>query len=399
MIWLELMLSTLAAAYAVALWGSSWQWHKMPLQEYEPEETVGLLPCFSIVVAARNEAQRIGPLLDSLCTLQYPAACWEMLLVDDHSEDRTVEVVRAFEAQHPELPLRVLTMAPEAGTGKKAAQSAGIEAAKHPWMALTDADCTLPPGWLMAYACFLEQHPGARLVAGPVALGPPQTLFGQWQALEFAGMMVAGAASFHQQGLFCSAANMVVHRSAYLESRSSRSDWAQASGDDVYLLHAVNLRFPGQAHFLKSTAAVVTTPPHKALRAWWRQRLRWASKNLEVKQANALTGAVLVWLLMAGMLTASVGALVRGAFSMPLLLAWGLKMAGEGALLYSASRWMAPRPTFKAWIWAQIPQTLYVSLVGLRALLGGFTWKARHYRPGGRPPSFNVEPPTSLRHE
>jgi glycosyltransferase involved in cell wall biosynthesis len=101
-------------------------------------------PTASIIVPARNEEASLATCLESLVAQE--GVAFEIIVVDDHSTDRTQEIavsfadrgVRLIEA--PELP---------AGwTGKNNAVTAGAHAAQGEWLLFTDADTTHLPGSL-----------------------------------------------------------------------------------------------------------------------------------------------------------------------------------------------------------------------------------------------------------
>ena len=50
----------------------------------------------SVIVPARNEQENIGSLLQALQEQTYPAALFEVIVVDDHSTDETVIVAQKF---------------------------------------------------------------------------------------------------------------------------------------------------------------------------------------------------------------------------------------------------------------------------------------------------------------
>lgn len=106
----------------------------------------------SVVIPARDEERRIGPVLAA--TVGAPAVD-EVVVVDDRSSDRTAEVARAAGA-------RVVTGAepPPGWAGKAWALQQGIEAATGDWVVTLDAD-TDPdprlPGALVARAS-LDGH-------------------------------------------------------------------------------------------------------------------------------------------------------------------------------------------------------------------------------------------------
>lgn len=97
----------------------------------------GSSPPVSVVIAARNEAVNLKANLSSVLTQKYPN--FQVIVVDDHSSDETQDILTELSRQH--LHLKVLSQA--AGKqGKKAALTAGIRAAAHDLILLTDADCT-----------------------------------------------------------------------------------------------------------------------------------------------------------------------------------------------------------------------------------------------------------------
>src|SRR5512140_3017140 len=88
----------------------------------------GFLPTVDIIIAARNEEQRIGACLESVARLTYPKDRLKVVVVDDRSSDATDEIVRSYSAKYPWITL--LTAQPPAGhlQGKTNAVTQGIEA-------------------------------------------------------------------------------------------------------------------------------------------------------------------------------------------------------------------------------------------------------------------------------
>jgi len=63
------------------------------IQEFK-KETAIQTTTFSIVIPFRNEAENLPELLKSLSNLEYPKDLFEVILVDDDSEDDSVEIIR-----------------------------------------------------------------------------------------------------------------------------------------------------------------------------------------------------------------------------------------------------------------------------------------------------------------
>src|SRR5699024_11216160 len=57
----------------------------------------------SIIVAARNEEENIGRLLDCLVAQVYPKELLEIIVVDDHSIDGTADIVCQYKGQGVQL--------------------------------------------------------------------------------------------------------------------------------------------------------------------------------------------------------------------------------------------------------------------------------------------------------
>lgn len=96
-------------------------------------------PPVSVVVAARNEQQNLPLLLQSLIHQQYPY--FEVVVVNDRSDDRTAEIIEDFGRQFPQLKSIHIKTLPKGWTGKKQAIQQGIDSASNEILLFTDADC------------------------------------------------------------------------------------------------------------------------------------------------------------------------------------------------------------------------------------------------------------------
>lgn len=93
----------------------------------------------SVVIPAYNEEQRLGGTLKRVVEyLRDRAEGFEVLVVDDGSQDRTAEIA----GEYPDPPVRTLRL--EANRGKGAALKAGVLASRGEWVLLCDADLSTP---------------------------------------------------------------------------------------------------------------------------------------------------------------------------------------------------------------------------------------------------------------
>lgn len=102
-----------------------------------------MLPGFSLVIPAYNEAHRIGQTLaEVMAYLRKVSPESEIIVVDDGSSDATADIVRAAAANFTDIELRLLERNPNSGKG--AAVRAGLLAAARPVALFSDADLSTP---------------------------------------------------------------------------------------------------------------------------------------------------------------------------------------------------------------------------------------------------------------
>jgi cellulose synthase/poly-beta-1,6-N-acetylglucosamine synthase-like glycosyltransferase len=100
-------------------------------------------PSVSVVIPARNEEQNISPTLRSIMAQDYPD--FDIVVVDDSSEDRTAEVAREFAAQSAKVSVLSLPPVPSGWTGKNWACVTGANQTHGAWLLFLDADAMLAP--------------------------------------------------------------------------------------------------------------------------------------------------------------------------------------------------------------------------------------------------------------
>ena len=130
-------------------------------------------PVVSIIVPARNEEASLATCLESLVAQQ--GVPFEILVVDDHSTDRTREIASTFASGRPgtarpgtarQTSVRVIEAGPlpTGWTGKNNAVCTGAREAKGEWLLFTDADTVHLPGSL-ARALKEAEENGADLLS------------------------------------------------------------------------------------------------------------------------------------------------------------------------------------------------------------------------------------------
>ena len=91
----------------------------------------------SVIIPVYNGAKTIVRCLDSLVAIPDAATALEIIVINDGSQDETREVVTAYQAQHPEQTIRIIT---QANQGQSAARNRGLEVAQGAYVWFVDAD-------------------------------------------------------------------------------------------------------------------------------------------------------------------------------------------------------------------------------------------------------------------
>lgn len=237
-------------------------------------------PFVSVIVAARNEAHRIPPLLDDLAAQDYPA--YEVLIVDDRSTDATAEIVRAAADVHAGR-LRLINQrdVPIGTSPKKMALQKGIEASRGELLLLTDADCRVRPGWITETVRYFEPDVAMVLGYSELTVDRGSSLFERVQAFEFLTLVAMMAASANlSYPLGASGQNIAFRRSAFYAVGGYKSVMHRIAGDDMLMLQLIK-RTPGVGRIVYAdhTGARNRTYPERTWRAFRNQRARWASSG------------------------------------------------------------------------------------------------------------------------
>ncbi len=225
----------------------------------------------SVIVPCRNESDNIEGLLDSLAEQSYPSELFEVLVVDDNSDDITPGLASAFRR------LNNLKVIVNEGSGKKHAIRTGVGKAQGDLIITTDADCRMGPGWISAIASYYTEHEPC-LIISPVLPRRTPGFFGRFQEMEFLSLqgVTAGTATAGHP-VMCNGANLAFTRETY-EKHKGELRFDIASGDDIFLMHSIKMSGTKRIKWLESPAAAVTTAMSPRIDHFLRQRARWISK-------------------------------------------------------------------------------------------------------------------------
>jgi len=128
----------------------------MAANETVRSESENYRPEVSIIVPARNEEDSLSTCLESL--LSQSGVEFEVIVVDDHSTDRTREIALSFAAGPGSLRVIEAGPLPAGWTGKNNAVVTGVHQARGEWLLFTDADTVHLPGSLARAIAEAKEH-------------------------------------------------------------------------------------------------------------------------------------------------------------------------------------------------------------------------------------------------
>ncbi len=236
---------------------------------------------FTVIIPARNEEEQIKSCLQSVLNQNYPKHLFEVIVADDYSTDNTAGVVKRLQTDHSNLhllQLEKLLQNKPLNSYKKKAIDLAIQQSQGEWIVTTDADCIVSNKWLANFSNFVAENKSV-FIAAPVKFINTGSFVSIFQCLDFISLQGITAASvnagFHSM---CNGANLAYNKKVFFEVGGFKGIDNIASGDDMLLMHKIYAKYKNGVHYLFSQKSIVQTLPMPTWKAFFNQRIRWASK-------------------------------------------------------------------------------------------------------------------------
>lgn len=332
-------------------------------------------PLISVVIAARDEEKNIQQCVRALAQQEYDPQRYEIIIVDDHSHDRTVDLASGLAARYSSPKITVLSLKDHRDRyGKPAAIAHGVENSTGEIILCTDADCVVSPRWMNSMARCLE--PSVAFVAGPVLERPSGTTLSGLQSLEFLGLITTAAGLIGSgKPIICNGANIGYRKSAFAQV-SGYGDSA-SSCDDETLMQRMVKREIGRAVFNADADATVVTSTPETISEFWRQRTRWASKRGRYEDKTILARLLGLYGFFLILFLSSVVTLFESSLCFPLLGVILVKGAAEFTVLTAGARLFQQRFHPGHFLIAELFHVPYIVFAALIGQFSSLRWKDR----------------------
>jgi cellulose synthase/poly-beta-1,6-N-acetylglucosamine synthase-like glycosyltransferase len=332
----------------------------------------------TLLIAARNEEARINYTIDDILAQDYPKHLTEIIIVDDHSTDRTADIIRSYADRG--VKLLELNEDKALNSYKKKAIGRAIDLSSGDLMVATDADCRMGTQWLSSVVSYFETS-GSVMISSPVAYFEERTLFEYMQTLEFAYLIGIGAAFIgNGRASTCNGANLAYRKDVFYEVGGFTGIDELASGDDELLLQKVAVLYPGKIGFLKLREAIVYTHAKHTLKEFLQQRRRWASKSTKYKDKKIVALAVGIWLFNLSLLINAGLGFYNIYFFKLFALQFLLKYLFELAFLLPITAFFKRMGLVSLLVFVIPLHIIYLVYIGLMGNARKYTWKDRVVR-------------------
>lgn len=333
----------------------------------------------SIIIPFRNESENILHNLNSITKQNYPSDKYEVIYVNDNSEDDSLEILNNS-SKPGNIQILSLPDNYSPNAHKKRAIRYGIENATGDIIVTSDADCSYSENWLRSLFSNLDDETG--FVSGPVEFIDEDSIFSKLQKLEFAGLILTGAGLIGiNKPAICNAANIAYKRKVFNEVDGFEDQMNFSSGDDELLMQKISGETNYIVRFSLNHDSIVRTKANPDLIRFFQQRKRWASKGLLYKNKSLIFLLVMIFLFYTGLLVQPLLAVFfYPSLAVIFIFSLLLKFLFEYFILKKGKKLLFPGLSLKHFLVAEFLQIPYIIIVGITGLFGNLNWKGRRIK-------------------
>ena len=257
---------------------------------YKKQDKICSYEPVSVIVCARDAYEYLLDIIPVLLKQDYPE--YEIVLVNDCSQDQTEEYLKDLARNNPKINLVNLTQNLNFFQGKKFPLSMGIKSAKYDLLLLTDADCVPSTDqWIKEMVKTYDKNTEIVVAYGPYfkrkgllnKLIRFDTLYIAMQYLSLA------LAKKPYMGV---GRNLSYRKSTFMKNKGFTSHYNIPSGDDDLFISQVANKTNTNVYI--DSVNRVESEPKRSWATWIRQKKRHYSTGLKYKpQTNRTLGLLL----------------------------------------------------------------------------------------------------------
>jgi biofilm PGA synthesis N-glycosyltransferase PgaC len=224
----------------------------------------------SVIICAHDEAENLEKFLPSVLEQEYKN--FEVIVVNDCSEDETEDVLKRFSYKYSNLRYTTIKKDEKFTHGKKLALTVGIKSAKHETVLLTDADCYVPgKKWIQQ---MVENYsPTTDIVLGYGGYEKQKGFLNKFIRYDtfFIGLqyLTFASAGFPYMGV---GRNLSYKKNIFFKNKGFASHARLQSGDDDLFVNETASR--KNTNIVMTPDSITRSIPKTKFSYWFRQKRR-----------------------------------------------------------------------------------------------------------------------------
>ena len=232
----------------------------------------GLNPnLISIIISVRNEYNRLDPLLKSLESQSISAENFELIFVDDHSSDNTIDKLKSWSLES-NVNIKILSLE-QSKNGKKNALQKGIESAVGNYILTLDADVSFSSDFIFSISFYTNKSRDLYFI--PVLENYKGNIFSKIESYMLSLVTIGSAKLNHP--LLLNGAAMLFRKDCFIELQPFSNNNHILSGDDIFLLESF-IKHNKSFEVISPNISFVNTESPMSYWQYLRRGIRWSGK-------------------------------------------------------------------------------------------------------------------------
>lgn len=248
-------------------------------KEVDREDT---LPPLSVIICAKNEGRNLERFLPKVLEQNYPK--FQVVVVNDCSEDRSEEVLEKLRSQYEHLYFTNVKGDPIYRHGKKLAVTLGIKAAKYEHLVFTDADCyPTSKVWLQSIGQHFSED--KKIVVGTSPYEQSKGLLGQvigYETLQTAVAYISSA--LRHKAYMAVGRNMAYTKTLFYDNKGFSGHTHLLSGDDDLFINKAATKDNVAVEI--SSESIIKSIPETHWDEWFKQKRRHMTTGKLYKKSH-----------------------------------------------------------------------------------------------------------------
>jgi cellulose synthase/poly-beta-1,6-N-acetylglucosamine synthase-like glycosyltransferase len=337
-------------------------------------------PFITVLIPVRNEVDHLPGLIQCLENQVYASDNFEVVFIDDDSEDSTYEHLMNF-SKTSKVNIRIYKLETDDDiiSHKKAAISYGVTKSSGEFILLTDGDVSFGRYWVQSFADTFRRT-DTKFISGPVVMDSYRFM-DDIQSLEFSSLIGAGAAAiYYNNPVLCNGANLAFEKEAFIKVNGYEGYEKIISGDDEFLMYKVSKLYPSKIFFLKSEKAIVYVQPESGLKAFYHQRRRWSGKWRKHPNPLSKVLALYVFVINLSFLLLFILGIIKLLPAYTVILLLTIKLLLEFVYFKQMYLFFTKRLKILPFLISALAYPVYAVTFGILSNMGGYTWKGRYFK-------------------